>query len=118
MTTIKAAMCHELRDPLTIEDDILRAPETGEVEVMPDAAAICHSGISLADGAWGGALPVVGAKMGAVVLQRGIPWAVELYQQGRLMLHELIAGQWSMDQINEAIADTKSGAAKRNVIMF
>ena len=43
---------------------------------------------------------------------------VDLYQQGRLKLDELISGRWSLDQINEAIADTKTGVARRNVIVF
>ena len=59
-----------------------------------------------------------GSKMGDVVIQRDIPWMVDLYGQGRLKLDELISGRWSLDQINEAIADTRSGSAKRNVIML
>ncbi len=59
-----------------------------------------------------------GSKMGDTVLARDIPWMVDLYQQGRLKLDELISGRWSLEQINEAIADTRSGAARRNVIMF
>lgn len=59
-----------------------------------------------------------GSKMGDVVIQRDIPWMVDMYGQGRLQLDELISGRWRLDQINEAIANTKSGAAKRNVIMF
>ncbi len=61
---------------------------------------------------------MVGSKMGDVVIQRDIPWMVDLYQQGRLKLDELISGRWSLEQINEAIADTKSGSARRNVIVF
>lgn len=61
---------------------------------------------------------MVGSKMGDVVIKRDIPWMVDLYQQGRLKLDELISGRWSLDQINEAIQDTKTGSAKRNVIMF
>ncbi|SMX31591.1 Zn-dependent alcohol dehydrogenase [Actibacterium lipolyticum] len=61
---------------------------------------------------------MVGSLMGDTVLSRDIPWMVDLYQQGRLKLDELISGRWSLDQINEAIADTKSGAARRNVILF
>mgnify|MGYP000156016812 CR=1 FL=1 len=61
---------------------------------------------------------IVGSKMGDVVIQRDIPWIVDLYQQGRLKLDELISGRWRLDQINEAIADTKTGNAKRNVILF
>ena len=61
---------------------------------------------------------LVGSKMGDVVIQRDIPWMIDLYEQGRLKLDELISGRWSLDQINEAIADTKTGSAKRNVILF
>lgn len=61
---------------------------------------------------------MVGSKMGDVVIQRDIPWMVDLYTQGRLKLDQLISGRWTLDQINEAIADTKSGAARRNVILF
>ncbi len=61
---------------------------------------------------------MVGSKMGDVVIQRDIPWMVDLYLQGRLKLDELISGRWKLEQINEAIADTKTGAARRNVIMF
>ena len=61
---------------------------------------------------------MVGSKMGDAVIQRDIPWMVDLYLQGRLKLDELISGRWRLDQINEAIADTKTGAARRNVILF
>ncbi|SLN32516.1 S-(hydroxymethyl)mycothiol dehydrogenase [Roseovarius litorisediminis] len=61
---------------------------------------------------------MVGSKMGDAVIRRDIPWMVDLYQQGRLKLDELISGRWTLDQINEAIADTKTGAARRNVILF
>jgi len=59
-----------------------------------------------------------GSKMGDVVIQRDVPWIIDLYQQGRLKLDELISGRWSLSQINEAIADTRSGSARRNVILF
>ncbi|WP_296763377.1 Zn-dependent alcohol dehydrogenase [Sediminimonas sp.] len=61
---------------------------------------------------------IVGSKMGDVVIRRDIPWMVDLYQQGRLKLDELISGRWRLDQINDAIADTMTGAARRNVIVF
>jgi Zn-dependent alcohol dehydrogenase len=56
--------------------------------------------------------------MGDVVLTRDIPWMVDLYQQGRLKLDELVSGRWKLEEINEAIASTRSGAARRNVIVF
>ncbi|MEM6727477.1 MAG: alcohol dehydrogenase catalytic domain-containing protein [Pseudomonadota bacterium] len=61
---------------------------------------------------------MVGSKMGDVVIQRDIPWIVDLYRQGRLKLDELISGRWSLEEINEAIADTKRGSARRNIIVF
>lgn len=61
---------------------------------------------------------LIGTKMGDTVLSRDIPWLSDLYLQGRLKLDELISARWSLDQINEAIADTKTGAARRNVIVF
>lgn len=61
---------------------------------------------------------MIGSKMGDAVIQRDIPWMADLYAQGRLRLDELVSGRWRLDQINEAIADTRSGAARRNVILF
>ncbi|EEE36397.1 alcohol dehydrogenase class 3 [Rhodobacteraceae bacterium KLH11] len=61
---------------------------------------------------------IIGSKMGDVVIQRDIPWMIDLYEQGRLKLDELISGRWALSQINEAIEDTRSGAARRNVILF
>lgn len=61
---------------------------------------------------------MIGSKMGDVVIRRDIPWLADLYRQGRLKLDELVSSRWSLEQINEAIADTKAGGAKRNVILF
>ena len=61
---------------------------------------------------------MIGSKMGDVVIQRDIPWMVDLYRQGRLQLDELISGRWKLEEINEAFANTRSGSAKRNVIVF
>lgn len=73
-----------------------------------------YSPLIMADAGQG----LVGSKMGNVVIKRDIPWIIDLYQQGRLKLDELISGRWKLDQINEAIENTKSGAARRNVIVF
>ncbi len=61
---------------------------------------------------------MIGSKMGEVVIRRDIPWMIDLYGQGRLMLDELISNRWRLEQINEAIADTKAGGARRNVIVL
>jgi S-(hydroxymethyl)mycothiol dehydrogenase len=59
-----------------------------------------------------------GTKMGDVVLGRDIPWMVDLYGQGRLQLDSLISTRWPFDKINDAIADTRTGQARRNVLTF
>ncbi|MHA6324926.1 zinc-binding dehydrogenase [Roseivivax sp. CAU 1753] len=61
---------------------------------------------------------MIGSKMGDTVIARDIPWLADLWAQGRLKLDALISGRWRLDQINDAVADTKSGAARRNVILF
>ena len=61
---------------------------------------------------------MTGSKMGDVVISRDIPWMVDLYAQGRLELDGLISGRWPLDRINDAITDTRTGSAKRNVIVF
>lgn len=61
---------------------------------------------------------MLGSMIGDVVLKRDIPWMVDLYQQGRLKLDELVSGRYRLEQINEAIADTRTGAARRNVVLF
>jgi len=61
---------------------------------------------------------IVGSKMGDGVPGRDIPWMVEMYRQGRLKLDELVSRRYRLDEINDAIADTKSGTARRNVIVF
>ena len=81
-------------------------PPTGDMSSY-DAAIFAATGQGM-----------IGSKMGDVVIKRDIPWMVDLYGQGRLKLDELISGRWRLEQINEAIADTKTGGARRNVIVF
>lgn len=59
-----------------------------------------------------------GSKMGDAVIARDIPWMIDLYGQGRLKLDELVSRRWRLEEINEAIADTRGGGARRNVIVF
>lgn len=59
-----------------------------------------------------------GTKMGDAKLDRDVPKLVTWYEAGELKLDEMVAGTFRLDQINEAIAATKSGAAGRNVIVF
>ncbi|OWU85508.1 zinc-binding dehydrogenase [Oceanicola sp. 22II-s10i] len=61
---------------------------------------------------------MIGSKMGDMVIQRDIPWIVDMYQQGRLKLDELISKRYKFEEINDAIASTKTGAARRNVVLL
>ncbi len=82
---------------------------------MPHSGAFAtYEPVSVA----GDAQAMIGSVMGDTVLVRDIRWMTDLWAQGRLKLAELISGRWRLDQINEAIADTRGGAARRNVIMF
>lgn len=59
-----------------------------------------------------------GTKMGDAVLQRDIPKLLDWYAQGLLKLDELVAGEYPLEKINDAIAATKAGSAGRNIIVF
>ncbi|MGO9743524.1 MAG: Zn-dependent alcohol dehydrogenase [Roseiarcus sp.] len=61
---------------------------------------------------------ILGSKMGAARLPIDAPKIVEFYREGRLLLDELISGRYRLEQINEAIASSRSGAVLRNVIVF
>ncbi|MGZ0220585.1 MAG: Zn-dependent alcohol dehydrogenase [Acidimicrobiales bacterium] len=61
---------------------------------------------------------ILGSKMGSGRLAIDIPNLVDLYAQGRLKLDELVSDTYSLDEINDAIASTKAGSARRNVILF
>lgn len=61
---------------------------------------------------------VIGSYMGSARLNIDIPRLIQLYQNGRLKLDELISASYPLAQINEAIESTKQGHALRNVILF
>ena len=61
---------------------------------------------------------VVGSPMGSTRLSVDVPRLVELYQQGKLKLDELITQRYPLAQINKAIESMERGEALRNVIMF
>ena len=84
------------------------------VGMPPADAVVGYKPLALADASQ----RFLGSSMGQTVVKRDIPWLLELYAQGRLQLDELITERYSLDQINEAFAHTKSGKARRNVIVF
>ena len=61
---------------------------------------------------------VIGSFMGSTDLARDLPRLSQLYADGDLHLDQLITATYALDQINEAIASTRSGEARRNVIII
>jgi S-(hydroxymethyl)glutathione dehydrogenase / alcohol dehydrogenase len=61
---------------------------------------------------------IIGTRMGRAVLARDIPWLIGRWRAGRLKLAELVTGRYRLEEINAAIAATRAGAARRNVIVF
>src|SRR4051794_24957657 len=66
----RAAVCHAFDAPLAVEEVLLAEPGPGEMRVRLEACAICHSDVSLADGAWGGMLPAVYGHEAVGVVER------------------------------------------------
>ena len=69
---IRAAVCRQFGEPLSIETLRLDPPQGSEVRVKVLASSICHSDIIYMDGGWGGALPAVfGHEVAGVVTDVG-----------------------------------------------
>ena len=56
---MRAAVCREFGQPLSVEEVALRSLGPTDVHVDVAACAVCHSDIHYAEGAWGGYLPAV-----------------------------------------------------------
>lgn len=61
---------------------------------------------------------ILGCKMGSARPLIDVPKIVALYREGRLKLDQLISGRYKLDEINQAVASSRSGAALRNVVVF
>ncbi len=61
---------------------------------------------------------IAGSRMGRTVLARDIPWLIGHWRGGRLKLAELVTGRYPLTGINDAIAATRAGLARRNVIVM
>jgi Zn-dependent alcohol dehydrogenase len=61
---------------------------------------------------------ILGSKMGTSVIARDIPMLIQRYHDGELELDGLISQRFSLDQIDAAMNEVRSGAALRQVIVF
>lgn len=61
---------------------------------------------------------LLGSKMGSAVLSRDVPRLIELYQAGVLDLDRMVSNVYAVEEINEAIAEVRTGQVIRNLIRF
>lgn len=61
---------------------------------------------------------VKGSYYGSVSPQRDFPLFLEMYQQGKLKLDELVSQRFTLDQINEAYAEMLTGKTARGIIVY
>lgn len=61
---------------------------------------------------------VKGSYYGSVSPKRDFPLFLQMYQQGRLKLDELVSKRYTLEQINEAYADMLTGTIARGIIVF
>jgi len=61
---------------------------------------------------------VVGSKLGDTDVARDIPALIDLYRRGELKLDELITARYRFEDINQAMANARSGAGLKTVILF
>jgi S-(hydroxymethyl)glutathione dehydrogenase/alcohol dehydrogenase len=59
-----------------------------------------------------------GSVMGSNRFRIDMPYFIELYRQGRLLLDELVSQHIGLDDINQGYATMKQGEIARSVIMF
>jgi S-(hydroxymethyl)glutathione dehydrogenase / alcohol dehydrogenase len=83
---VRAAVCRAFGAPLQLEDLVLDPPQDGEVRVRVAACAICHSDVSLVDGAWGGDLPAVYGHEAAGVVEEIGPGVAGLTPGDRVVV--------------------------------
>jgi S-(hydroxymethyl)glutathione dehydrogenase / alcohol dehydrogenase len=85
---------------------VVGMPPTGEA-FRVEAVDLAHDDVR-----------ILGSKMGSTRLTVAVSSLVDLYEQGRLKLDELISARYPLERINEAIAAARSGEALRNVIVL
>ena len=61
---------------------------------------------------------LVGSRMGSNRFRLDMPAYLALYRQGRLKLDELVTKKRTLDDVNAAFDDMKTGAVTRTVLTF
>lgn len=100
-----------------IEQAVDLARNGGTVVVVGMTRSGEHASIETS-GFAGNAKRVVGSFLGSTDLRRDVPILTALYLNGELLLDELVTARYDLDDINEAIASTRRGEARRNVVVI
>ncbi len=61
---------------------------------------------------------VRGTTQGSLDAWSAVPRLIELYKKGELMLDELVTAEYSLDRVNDAVADLRSGRNARGLVVF
>jgi S-(hydroxymethyl)glutathione dehydrogenase/alcohol dehydrogenase len=61
---------------------------------------------------------VQGSRMGSMHFRRDLPYLLDLYLAGRLMLDELVTRRISLEEINEGYDAITGGATARSIVVF
>ena len=65
-----------------------------------------------------GSRRIVGSKLGDADIRKDIPSLIDLYRGKKLKLDELITRRFRFEEINQAMAEAKSGAGLKTVLLF
>jgi S-(hydroxymethyl)glutathione dehydrogenase/alcohol dehydrogenase len=104
-------------NPAAIELGLRLARRAGTVIIVGMTAANETIPINPGDVA-DAALRILGSKLGDIRPQEDIPAMIELYQQGRLKLDELVTARYPLDQVNEGIAVARRAGGLRTVLQM
>ena len=75
---MKAAVLHELKHPLSMEEAAEPRPDTNEVLIEVEACGVCHSDLHVADGDWPQIVPItkmpliLGHEISGRVVKKGV----------------------------------------------
>ncbi len=120
-TPIRAAVCRNFGEPLSIENLHLATPNSGQANGTVVIVGMPESGVTATiDPVTTAALnqSIPSSKMGTSTVSTAIPELAEMYRRGDLLLDELVTSTDSIDQIDEAIESVENGRAVRDVILF
>src|SRR5258708_12492410 len=84
--SLRAAVLHNLNEPLDVTDVEIDEPHAGEVRVRMQASGVCHSDLSVIEGVIPFRLPMVAGHEGAGIVEAVRPRLTPLNERAPLLL--------------------------------